>query len=771
MTLWDTNAERGLAHEPLSPVNFMDYQTLEALEGAAAWWRPDVNLVDPGQDPIRVKTIEVGGNLFDVLGAGPALGPGFPPGGPLYGTERIAVVSDRLWRSRYQADPALIGRQLTLNGSPYTIVGIMPPRFDFPGDIDVWQRSTWDFRRHSRGAHFMEAVLRLRPGVEVARAQADASGLASRLARDFAATNRGWGVRLIPLMDEQLGYYRPALIVLFGAVGLLIVIGCLNVASLLLTRALSREREVAVRTGARRVAPASHRAAPCRGRGARRRPARSSAPLAATIALPVLVASTPVDIPRLAEAAISWRVLGFAIALAAGATILFGLVPAIVLLRRGLVIDLKSGERGSSRASRSIYRTLVAGEVALACVLLICSGLLIRTVSRMASVPTGVTRLEAVTASLQIASTSNDQAGWSALARMHGDLVSRLREQPGITAAGSSNFLPFDPGWRMPLRIEGDPPVQANDVPQAQIISVTDGFFEAMGATRLRGRFFADRDNVDAPGVIVVNETFARQRLGAEPLGRILTTTMRGIGPLGRNILAPPAPPPPAAGATAAPPAAPPAPSRFEVIGVVADIRNVPIGQPTEPAVYFTARQYPFRAMYVAAAGADLPSTVAAIQSALRQATPGVPVADVRTWNDRVRARAAEPRLLMTILVFFGALAAVLAALGVYGLFSWMVALRRRELAIRLTLGARPAGIGLIIVRQGVLLVTIGLAAGWLIVRFSERLVSRVLYDVTPGDVLSIGGAIAILVIATLLACLPPAVRAMRVDPIEGLRE
>jgi putative ABC transport system permease protein len=768
VSLWDTNHERGLRHEPLSPVNFMDYSRLGTLEGAAAWWRPDVNLIDPGQDPVRVKTIETGANIFDVLGVSPQLGPGFPKDGPLFSSDLIAVISDRLWRSRYHADPSLIGRQLTLNTVPYTIVGVMPARFDFPGDIDVWQRSRWDFHNHSRAAHFMEAVLRLRSGVDLRQAQADADALAGRLERDFAATNRAWGVRLIPLMDEQLGYYRPALIVLFGAVGLLIVIGCLNVASLLLTRALARDREVAVRTAlgatpkhliVQLVAEAAVLAAAGAIVGT----------IAATIALPLIVAATPVEIPRLNEAAVSWRVLGFALAIATGATLFFGLVPALVLIRRNLTTDLRSGERGSSRASRWIYRALVAGEVALACVLLISSGLLVRTVSRMTTIPTGVGTPQAVTASVQLpAGTNSPYADWATVATVHGDLVSFIRQRPGVLAAGASNFLPLDPGWRVPLAVEGQPPMRIEELPQAQIHSVTEGFLEALGAGLAGGRFFTAQDGPASAGVVVVNETFARERFPAEPaIGKVLITSARGIGPLGRNLLAPPAP----TTTGAAPAPAPPPPAmRFEIVGIVRDVKNVPLAQRTEPAVYFSARQFPFRAMFVAVAGADVPSAVAAIQAGLRQFAPGIPLADVRTWNDRARAKTAEPRLLMSMLLFFGGLAAALAALGVYGLFSWTVALRQRELAIRLTLGARPSGVGLLVLRQALVLVAIGIGAGWVLVRLAERTLARVLFEVTPGDIAAAASAIGLLVIASLLACVPPLLRAMRVDPVEGLR-
>ena len=248
VTIWETNHEQGLAREPLSPVNFMDYAGLDVFDGAAAWWRPDVNLVEPGGEPMRVRTVETGANFFSVLGVSPQLGPGFPNGGPLFSTELIAVISDRLWRERYSAAPEIIGRQIVLNGRSYTVVGVMPPRFDFPGDIDVWQRSSWDFRQHSRNAHFMEAVGRLKPSATHDEAQAAITSLTRKFETDFPSTNKSWSARIVPLLEDKLGYYRPALIVVFGAVGLLAVIGCLNVASLILTRALGREREVAVRT-------------------------------------------------------------------------------------------------------------------------------------------------------------------------------------------------------------------------------------------------------------------------------------------------------------------------------------------------------------------------------------------------------------------------------------------------------------------------------------------------------------------------------------------
>ncbi|HYN10233.1 MAG TPA: ABC transporter permease [Vicinamibacterales bacterium] len=762
VTLWDTNPGRGLAHEPMSPVTFMDYRELDAFADAAGWWRPDINLTDPGLDPVRVRAIETSANLFSLLGVSPQVGPGFAAGGPFFDRNRIAVISDRLWRTRYQADAGLIGKQLALSGVPYTIVGVMPPRFHFPDDVDVWLRLQWDFHQHSRQAHFLESIARLAPGVDVAQARVQVKTLGERLARDFAASNAAWSVRLVPLVEEQLGYYRAALIVLFGAVGLLMVIGCLNVASLLLTRALSREREVAVRT-ALGAAP-RHLIVQLLAEATVLSIAGALVGvIAAAIAIPAIVAASPVNIPRLDEAAINVRVLGFAVAIATGATLLFGLVPALVLIRRRLTADLKISERGASRVSRTLYQGLVVGEVALACALLISSGLLVRTVGRMTSVPTGVHTPHAVTTRIQLSGQA--YTDWSTVANVHGAILDGVRARPGVRAAGAANFLPFEVGWRMPLVLEGETAAAGEQV-QAQNQSVTDGYFEAIGATRMAGRFFTPQDHSSAAPVVVVNETLAR-RFPGPIVGRYLVSTSRGIGPLGWNLMMPPLPPVPP-GATRGP--VPPTPIRFEIVGVVADVRNVPIAQPVEAAVYYSARQYPFRAMFLTVLGPDLPSSVAAMQAGLRQAAPGIPLGETTTLVDRFRSIAAEPRLLMTLLVFFAVLAAVLAALGVYGLFSWSVALRRRELAIRLTLGARPASVGAVVLRQGALLICVGLVAGWVVVRLAERLLVRVLFDVSPGDISSTALAAGLLLTASVLACVPPAIRAMRVDPVEGLR-
>ena len=765
VTLWDTNAERGLAHDPISPVNFMDQRALPVFESAAAWWRPSLNLNDPGLEPVRVNAIETSANLFDVLRVRPQVGQGFPAGGPIFiRNQPSIIISDRLWRARYNADPSLVGRQLALNGTAHTVLGVMPRGFHYPDEIDVWQLLQWDLIQHSRAAHFMEAVARLAPSTTIEQAQSAVDALAVRLQNEFTATNKGWGTRLVPLLDEQLGYYRPALMVLFGAVGLLLLIACLNVASLLLTRALSREREIAVRI-AMGASPrqlvtqlfAESMVLSVAG-------AALGIAAAATI-LPLLVSLTPISIPRLEEARVDLRALGLGLTILVATTTFFGLVPALIFLKRQIATELKSGERGSSRGARRMYSLLVAGEVALACALLVSSTLLVRTVTRMTNTPTGVDADDVLTTTVQLPATS--YRNWRSVSDAHAAVIEQIRLQQGVVAAGGSNFLPLEVGWRIPFAIRGEPaPARQEDLPQAQIHSVSEGYFESLGAPMAQGRSFTTHDTPDAPPVVIVNERFARRYLSKGPaVGQVLLSGATGIGPLGANLLRlrPPRP-------AGTPPPPPLPPTRFEIVGVVRDIRNAPLGQDVEPAIYFTTRQFPFRELFLTVRAADRPLALVAVQAALKVAAPGVPLGKVETWGERFAARTAEPRMLMTILVVFGGVAALLAALGVYGLFSWSVALRTRELAIRLTLGAAPASVGRLVLRQSAVLIVAGLVVGILLIRVLERALASVLYETSPTDLGSTAVASGLLLLAALAACIPPALRAMRVDPVEGLR-
>jgi putative ABC transport system permease protein len=762
LALWDTNTEKGLAHDRFSPVTFLDYRALPIFQDAAAWWWPNVNLRDPGLDPVRVRTIETSGNLFSVLGTGPQLGEGFPKDGPFFSRTRIAVISDRLWRTRYGADPSIVGRDLLLNDLPYTVVGVMPPGLHFPDDVDVWQRLQWDLAQHVRHAHFMESVARLKDGVSIEQARAATDTLAARLGREFAGSNKGWAFAVIPLLHDQLGYYRPALYVLAGAVGLLFLIGCLNVASLLLTRALGREREIAVRT-ALGAAPRQI-VAQLLGESLLLSAAGAAIGLlVARVALPIVVAITPVAVPRLADAAVSGRVLVLAAGLVAAMTIAFGLIPSLVLLRRHTTAnrDLKAGGRGSSREARALYQGLVVAEVALACALLVGSALLIRTVGGMTRIPLGVDAPGVVLAEVQLSAGSTHD-NWELVSTQHAAILDRIREQPGVTSAGAINALPMDHGWRYGFRHADQAPLPAAERPQAQYISVSDGWFETMGATMREGRAFTAQDLPGTEAVAIVNETLARRFFpGRSAIGGVLLETPFQIGPLGRNLMATMSPD----GKHVIPP-----PNGTRIVGVVADIQNETLGLPVEPAVYLSTRQFPFASVSIAIAARDEATAAQAVRNAVKAVSPDTPVGNLQTWQAYLDGRTAEPRLLMTTLTAFGALAGFLAALGVYGLFSWSVALRQRELAIRLALGARPVVVGAGVIRHSVMLVAIGLAIGLGLVQAGRGLLSAVLFGVTASDPASLASGALLLLAAAVAASLPPAWRAMRVDPVEGLR-
>jgi putative ABC transport system permease protein len=404
----------------------------------------------------------------------------------------------------------------------------------------------------------------------------------------------------------------------------------------------------------------------------------------------------------------------------------------------------------------------VTAEVALACALLVSSALLVTTVRRMTETPIGVNADAVLTTTVQLTNPNarRDEVfeAWGRVADTHTRTLEQIRQQPGVEAAGASNFLPLEIGWRSPFAVAGQalPPSQ-EDLPQAQLHSASEGYFEAMGATLAEGRAFTPFDGAGSAAVVMVNETFARRYLSGGPaVGRVLRLWATGIGPLGVNLKAPAAQS--HDGMT------------FDIVGVVRDIRNVPLGQAVEPAIYFSTRQFPFSEIFVAVKAASPDVALSAVRNGLKAAAPEVPMGAARTWGDRFGARTAEPRLLMALLLFFGALAALLAALGVYGLFSWSVAQRTRELAIRLTLGARPSGVGALVVRQSVVLVALGLVAGITIVQLAEAVLTRVLYEVRPGDAGAIAAASVLLLAAALLASVPPALRAMRVDPVVGLR-
>jgi putative ABC transport system permease protein len=749
VALWEANAEKGLPRERLSPVNFMDYRSLNhVFTDAAAWWRPDMSLVRPGTDPMRVSTVETSGNLFDLLGVSPQLGPGFPANGPFYSATPTAVISDHLWRTWYGSDRSVVGKRLDAKDGQYIVTGVMPPGFRFPDDVDVWLLLNWDLTHHSRGAHFMEAIARLAPGVTLEQASHELSQLSGRLATAAPSTNRGWLARPVPLLDDMLGYYRPALFVLVAAVALLLLTACLNVASLLLARASTRAREFAVRgaLGATRfrlirqmIAESFLLAAAGTLAGA----ATAAALLQGAIRV------LPASIPRLSQVTLDTRLLAFGLIVILTTAMVFGIAPALLLSNTRASESLRDGSRSAtSRRSRSWNQVLVVAEVALASAVLLSSGLLIRSVNRMLTAPTGVDSTHVVTATVQVPSAG--YRDWTTVDHFYDVLLASVRAQSGIQQAGGTTTLPLAASWRLTYLINGRPAPPPGDESLAQHISVTSGYFETFKARLVAGRFFDSTDTPQSEPVVVVNETFAREAFpGDDPLGHQILSMARNIGPLGMNTVGR---------------------GPFRIVGVVGDISQERFGHAPEPVIYHTARQFPFREMTLVARGDDAAGVTAGIRSALRALDPTLPLANTQTAEARMLSLTSAPRLLMFVLTAFAVLTAALAAIGVYGLLAWVVNERHRELAIRLALGAQPLSLARTVTAQGIGLALAGIAAGVAAAQLASGWLSAVLFETRSTDAIAIGGAATVLLAASLVACLAPACRAARVAPVDGLK-
>jgi putative ABC transport system permease protein len=748
--LSEVNHLKNLEHEGLSPVNFVDYRGLTSVfDDLAGWWVPQVVLTDGTNDPIRVPTVETSRNLFRVLGVAPQIGQSFTGDSGLTVNGNFeAVISDHLWHSRFNGDRQVIGKSVRLNGTDHLIVGVMPPGFDFPNGTDIWEGLTWRFDQHSRFAHFVSAVGRLRRGMSPDAANAELARLTTRLADENPPSNMNWGVRAVRLDQEIAGVFRPGLFALLGASALLLLIACLNVANLLLARATARRREVAVRAAI----------GASRGRLVRLFFTESLvlAAMGAATGLVVAVASvkgllawSPVEIPRADGIGVSGMVLAFAIVVTVATAILFGLAPALTMSRARLTDALSEGSKGSSSAGGSMRGALVVAEVSLAVILLCGAALLMRSVGRLLSQSTGVDATSVVTATVQLPEAA--YRDWGRVARFYGSLGDALRATPDVIGVGVTDRLPLDPGWREPYGVPGVAAVSRSDAPEAQIISVDDGYFPAVRAPILSGRNFGAGDDSASRPVVIVNETMARRVWPGQPaIGKQLLLPWATIGPLGKRLTSDTA---------------------HVVVGVVRDIKNTSLRDRAEPAIYYSQRQFPYRTMHVVVRGrGEIAPLRAALAAAIRRQDPGLPAPEVKTLERVLQSSIDPSRFVMLLMSVFSVLALTIAAVGIYGILSYTVSRRRREIGIRLALGAEPRTIRRMVVRQGLTMALAGCVVGVAGAQLTAGLLTKFMYDTRASDPLTLAGVVAAVIAVALVACAVPGWRASGEDPTRALR-
>ena len=691
--IWETNFTNAVTRSQVSPVTYTEWRDNSGVfEEVAGWWYPQLNLTDEQGDPERARAIDVTDRFFSVLGADALVGRTFLPGEDQPQAESVVVIGHGLWQRRFGGDASALGEVVRLDGVPHTIVGVMPPGFDYPNETEVWRGLSWDPSQHSREARFFEVVGRLRPRLDRVQAQADLDALASRLATDYPDSNRGWGALLVPLHEQLVGDVRPALLVLFGAVGFVLLIACANVANLLLARATVREKEIAIRLAI----------GASRGRLVRQLLTESvvlalmsavAGTLLAWFVVRGFAAANPIDMPRLGGVVLDARLLLFTFAVASVTAILFGLVPALQASRPNVGAAVKDGAResGASAGSRSIRTLLVVSEVAIALMLLVGAALLLRSFGRLQEVDPGVRATNVLSVNLQLSFAAYPE--WPSVSDFYTRLVERVEAIPGVRSAAATAFLVLEQGWPVDTVVEGQIAGDPGTEPKLQYHQVSPRYFETVGIPLLSGRAFTNRDDEDAPGVAILNQSAVRRLFATEdPIGRRIVRIADGIGPLGRNLLDG---------------------REVEIVGVVADAKNTSLTTDVEPALFLPQRQFAYRSMHLVVRGEGPPlGLVGAIRGAVSELDLAVPLADIKTLDQHLGAQLAQPRFSMVLLSIFAALALVLASVGLYAVMAYSVSRRQRELGVRLALGAQRGQILGLVVRQGMVLALSGVAAG-----------------------------------------------------------
>ena len=742
--------------QAMSALDFKDYrEQSKSFVGMAGYDNGSTNLTSDGNQPIRLNAAQVGAQFFELLGVKPLLGRSFAAGEDKEGAPRVAMLSERLWRNQFGADARVIGQTITLDGNKVTIVGIAPAALNYPPRADLFVPMVFPgyvLTPDNRGAHYFFAVARVKPGITIEAANNDIAAIAKRLEQQYPQSNTGFGGTAVSLQKQMIGDVDKALYAMFGAVAFVLLIACANVANLLLVRASARESEIAVRTAlgagrSRIVKQLITESVLLSFAGA-----VIGACLAAW-AVDAVVAFGPQGLPRLNEVAIDGRVLTFTAGLGVLTGVFFGLVPAYHAARPNIAQMLRESVRGSSRGGTHRTRsTLVVAEMALAVVLLVGAGLLIRSFVRLIEVDPGFKPENVISFNLTLPSTKYQ---YDRHARDFAAQVSeRLGRLPNVQAVGITFGRPLDNNgmMRTTFDVEGRPPNPPEKRTPTQVHPSSPDFFRALGIPLKRGRLFTQAENrPDVPQVVVVSEEFAKKYFPNEdPIGkRIRLGITHDTAEVGKGTIT----------------------AGGEIVGIVGDVKSQSLARPTYPATYMVYNSFPIQDIAVLVrTTSDIKAMGPAIRSTMRDIDPDMPIFNLTTMDQAVSDSVAQPRFYMLLLGAFAAIALLLAALGIYGVISYTVSQRTRELGIRIALGATRDKVVRQVIGQGVWLTVAGIAIGVIAAGMLTSVIASMMFGVGKLDPLTFIAVPLTLVGVAMLASYLPARKASNVDPVIAMR-
>jgi putative ABC transport system permease protein len=732
----------------VSAPDFEDWQKqAQSFSDMAAWSLKDLGkltLTGVGE-PERLQGTCVTPNLFPLLGIRPAHGRNFLPEENQEGHDRVAIVSYGLWRRRFAADANLVGRSIRLNGENHIVVGVMPQDVQLPFDTDIWLplSQLGNYSLTSRVPHVLEVVARLKAGVMLEQARAEMDAIAGRLRQAYPATNKTIGVMLDPLHERLTGDLRPALLALFGTVGLVLLITCANVANLLLARATGRHREVAVRAalGASRLRLfrqflTESLLLSWLGGAVGLSLAFWSMPLLRS-ALPN---ATTDQLPALKTVSLDLRMLGFTLIVTTLTGLLFGLIPAFQLSRLNLNQTLKEGGKSSAGAARRrASRALVIAEVALTTVALVSAGLLLRSFQRLTQIDPGFRADHLLIAELTLQGAKYKD--YEQVKSFHERLLPLVAALPGVEGVATINNFPLtSSNDKTRFAIEGAPRPAPGQFPTAQIRAVNHDYFRVMGIALKSGRLFTEEDLLNNRDFYIVNETFARRYFPSQdPVGKKLV-----MGVMFPN------------------------PVEVPIIGVVADVKDLGLATPVEPAIYNAG--FRNRPLLMIRTSGEPAGAATAVRQAVAATDSELAVHRIRSMEDALSASLARRRLSALLTGFFAALALLLSAIGVYGALAWTVNERAREIGVRVALGAQSGDVIKMVIGQGMKGVLLGLAIGLAASLLASRAMKGMLFGVGAGDPTTFVVIALLLMCVALLACYLPARKATKVDPVVAIR-